>query len=179
MKQKTRSAAALVSTSLLAGGGIAAAVTGFGQPAPVPATTTASAPSSDAALGAAVHELLSRSRQLHGRLTSTRHELHVLDRRLHHQQALAQHIAAAPPPAPAVRPQATTPLPPSVHTTTRASTSTGAAPKVHTTTRASTSTGAAPKVHTTTRASGAGGPGVHTTTRASAVGGEHEGGGDD
>ena len=178
MKQTTRSAAALVSTSLIAGGGIAAAVTGLGHQAPAPATSTAS-PAPDAALSAAVRELLDRSQALHGRLTTTRHELRVLDRRVQHQRLVAEHLAATPPQAP--RAAAPAPAPaaePPTHTTTGAS-SASAAPKVHTSTRASSAT-AAPKVHTSTRASGSAGPAVHATTRASgAAGGEREGGGDD
>jgi len=193
VKQTTRSAAALVSTSLIAGGGIAAAVTGLGHQAPAPATSTAS-PAPDAALSAAVRELLDRSQALHGRLTTTRHELRVLDRRVQHQRLVAEHLAATPPqapraaapaPAPAAEPPTHTTTgassasaAPKVHTSTRASSAT-AAPKVHTSTRASSAT-AAPKVHTSTRASGSAGPAVHATTRASgAAGGEREGGGDD
>ena len=143
MKQKTRSAAALLGMSLLAGGGIAATVTGLGSPAPAPATSAAAPAGSDAALAAAVHDLLARSQALHGRLVNTRHELRALDHRLHRQRTLAQHHAAAPvavPPAPAAPAHVAAGAPPSVHTTTRASGS-FVAPNVHTTTRASAAAG--------------------------------------
>ena len=176
MKRTTRSAATLVSTTVLAGAGIAAAVTGVSGPASTAASTGSASPASspDPALSAAVQELLARSAALHDRLDVTHQQLRVLDHRLHVERRLAERLARQPaPPRAGAAAQSSPALQgasvPGLHTTTGASASTG--PSVHATTRASGS--GAPQVHATTRASGAGSPGVHTSTRASA-GHEHE-----
>lgn len=167
MKRTTRSAAALVSTTVLAGAGIAAAVTGVSGPSAPAASSAQARPASasDPALSAAVQQLLARSAALHDRLDVTHHQLRVLDHRLHLEHQAAARLARRPAMSGAGTAPAQSP----------AALQASAAAGVHTTTRASASAGGGPRVHTTTRASGGGGrPGVHTTTRASAGGGEHE-----
>ena len=182
MKQRTRTAAAVVTTSLLAGGGLAAAVTGLTQPAPAAvqgsgARSPAQA-SQEAALSAALQELLVRNRGVHHQLAVARLELRRLDGRLHHERALVVRVAAerqragrlqaAAPTAPPAGLRTASPAPASVHTTTRASGGSHASP---------------PTTHVTTRASGAashaGRPKVHATTRASGARGHQHGHDDD
>ena len=183
MKQRTRSAAALVTTSLLAGGGIATAVTGLSHPpSAVTSTVGTTGTPSDPALSTAVHELLTRSQDLHRQLAVARQQLVVVDKRLHHQRQLARKLADAP-----VR---------TVHAATGSAqtaagtaagptgTAVGGTPSTHATTRASSApSSSTPHVHATTRASGGprSAPTVHTTTRASGGRGHDDegGGGDD
>lgn len=182
MKRATRSAAAVLGTTVLAGAGIAAAVTGVSGPSTpeTPARSASSAASAEPALSAAVQELLNRSAALHDRLDATHHQLHVLDRRLHHERQLTERLVrqraarSAKSAVGQVLPGTSVATTPGVHTSTRAS-GIASRPGVHATTRAS-GAGAA-SVHTTTRASGSSAPGVHTTTRASAGhGDDHESG---
>lgn len=179
MKRATRSAAALMSTTALAGAGIAAAVTGVsGSPTPAtPSSSTSSASTAEPALSAAVQELLNRSAALHDRLDTAHRQLRVLDRRLRQERRLTERQARHPA-ATSTRttagPQGRVPAAtvPGVHASTRAS-GAGTTPGVHTTTRASG--GGTPSLHATTRASGGGAPAVHTSTRASAAhGDDHE-----
>jgi hypothetical protein len=102
---------------------------------------------------------------LHHRLDVTRHQLRVLDHRLHVEHTLGVRLAKAPP-GPIPRSPAPNPPAPQGATVT-------GLPGTHTTTRASSS--GAPRTHATTRASGSGAPTVHTNTRASAThDSEHE-----
>jgi hypothetical protein len=178
VKQRTRTVAAVVTTSLLAGGGLAATVTGLTQPAPQVMKSDAGKPgveaSQQAALAAALDELVSRNREVHRQVTSARRQLRRVDLRLSHERKVVERLAvtrsgtqalpavpAATPPRSASRAPA-----PVTHSTTRASGSgrsmyaSETTPRVHATTRASGAAhhagahAARPKVHTTTRASG-------------------------
>ena len=170
MKYSTRSAAALVTTGLLAGGGLVAAVTGLAQDSSVSTGGAASQArhldtSADPALSAAVRDMLRRGQTMHARLLVTRHQLSQLNKRLEHQHELVQTPGRLP--GEAVRPAGWAPqgqagypaVAPSVHTSTGASGSTSPSssrPSTHTTTGASGSTATAgrPLTHTTTGASG-------------------------
>ena len=190
MKQRTRTAAAVVTTSLLAGGGLAAAVTGLSQPAPAAVqdngARSADQETQEAALSAALQELLVRNRGVHHQLAVARQELHRLDGRLDHERAVAVRVAAERQRAARLEAAARTAPPAGLHSPSPTAAS------VHTTTRASGGSHASPPAtHVTTRASGAvprtGRPTVHATTRASGARGHghghddggHEGGGHD
>jgi hypothetical protein len=132
VKQRTRTVAAVVTTSLLAGGGLAATVTGLTQPAPQVMKSDAGKPgveaSQQAALSAALDELVSRNREVHRQVTSARRQLRRVDLRLSHERKVAELLAArsgtqAPPAVPAATPPriASRAPAPVTHTTTRAS----------------------------------------------------------
>ena len=193
MKQPTRSAAALVTTSLLAGGGIVAAVTGLTPDNSAGATADSPqvrrAASTDPELAAAVRDLMRRSETVHARVLAARHELRDLDRKLDHQRGLARHVVGAAVAGRRVASAAQAPSAASGWAGASAQAPAASSPSVHTTTGASgssttSSAASAPSVHTTTGASGAGGtnasssssaPQVHTTTGASGGGGTGSG----
>jgi hypothetical protein len=160
VRQRHRSAIAVVAASLLGGTAVGAAtahLSGQTQQEAVSASDTApAATAATADMGARIHELLLDAHQMNSTLVTSRSEL---VRQLRELTRLRQRVAAdrvdtltatpgAAPPAAAVSP------PPPAHTTTGAS---GAS--------------APPPAHTTTGASGANPPPSHTTTGASGAGG--------
>lgn len=161
MKHSVRSAAAVITASVLGGAGMAAAAGGFIHPDSGSATNGQSAvggPSESAALGA-VNDLVSGTSALDTRLADARRELAREVRLLQHQRSLAKAGHSAGMLAGGV---VSSPLQ-----------GTGVSSPVST----------PPPAHTTTGASGTGAPPTHTRTGASGSGsgqgGDGEGGHDD